>query len=229
MSKLVLIDGDIIAMRSAFTAEDEEEWIACSRADALLDTILLETGADGYEVWLTGRGNFRYKVFPEYKANRFTAKRPKWEQQVKQHLVENWQANWSDGCEADDMLGVRAHVLSEQNTPVVCSIDKDLDQIVGHHYNFVKKESYVISNEEARYFFYYQLLIGDTADGIKGAAGIGPKKAARILEGCSTDEEYLRACLPYFSCWEELELNAKCLWIWKHEGDIWDMKEIELD
>ena len=49
-----------------------------SRADNLIDRILQETESDEYEVWLSGDNNFRYQVYPEYKANRIDTYRPKW-------------------------------------------------------------------------------------------------------------------------------------------------------
>lgn len=104
----LLIDGDICTFRAAFSAEDEEEaYIACGRVNQMIDEMLAATGATEYEVWLTGENNFRYRVFPEYKANRLNAKRPKWEKKVRAYLISHWEANVTDGCEADDMLGVR--------------------------------------------------------------------------------------------------------------------------
>ena len=180
-------------------------------------------GTEDVEGWLSGPDNFRYSVYPEYKANRITAKRPKWEHEIKQHLVDQWSAQWSQGCEADDMLGIRQMELLD-NGPVagcICTIDKDLDMIPGDHYNFVKKERYYVTPEEGIKFFYYQCLVGDTADGIKGVPGIGPKKAANILAQCSTEEEYYTAVSSCFGCYEEFEMTAKCLYIWREPNGIW--------
>ena len=212
-----LLDGDIITFRAAFSAEDETEaFIACSRAGTMIDEILVATGADSYKMFLSGPDNFRYRVFPEYKANRLDAKRPKWEKDVKTYLEIDWNGKWSKGCEADDLLG-----MNQTKDTIICTIDKDLDMIPGMHYNFVKKELYDISPEKAIYNFYYQLLVGDTADGIKGVPGIGPKKAARILAECQSEREMLEACREAYGNDDEMEMNAKVLWIWRKEGDIW--------
>lgn len=112
----------------------------------------------------------------------------------------------------------------------IVSIDKDLNCIPGWHFNpgitrkgVVIREPtrYLVSPKDALRFFYTQLLVGDTADGIKGAVGIGPKKAITILEGCETEWDYYQACLDHFSCEEELAQNAKCLYIWQKENDEW--------
>lgn len=219
---LALIDGDIVTFRAAFSAEEEPVNIACSRASTMLDMILLATKADEYKVFLSGDGNFRYKVFPEYKANRLKSKRPKWEKEVRSYLEIEWNAELSQGCEADDMMGVSAN----ENT-VICTIDKDLDQIPGLHYNFVKDWLYDVSPEKARYNFYYQLLVGDTADGIKGVPGIGPKKAQAILGQCETERELFEACREAYGNDDELAMNAKCLHVWRKIGDIWKWPTFE--
>lgn len=241
---MILIDADIVAFRAAFSAEDEvEPFIACSRADYMLREIAEACNQSSMELWLSGKNNFRYDVFPEYKANRLDAKRPKWEHEVKDYMRVHYAANTSDGCEADDMLGVRQMELTpkfgeawikiegENTAPsIIATIDKDLDMIPGWHYNFVKREHYFVSPEEAIRHFYYQCIVGDAADGIKGVPGLGPKKAKKLLDTC--DEEALRdgtdvsklyyECVSnLFSCYEEFEMTAKCLWIWRKPGDIW--------
>jgi 5'-3' exonuclease len=216
----VLIDGDIVCFRCAFTAEEDPDWVASSRTDRLIDDILLETNSNDYEIWLSGPANFRYQVYPEYKANRLKAARPKWEKYVKEYMVDNWGAQWSQGCEADDMLGVRQCELGD-NSSIIATIDKDLWQVPGKKYNFVKKEySYVTPDQGLRYF-YYQMLVGDSADNIKGAAGIGPKKAEAILRDCTTERDYIEAIRDRYSCDEELLMMGQVLWIWKKMNDIW--------
>lgn len=220
---LALIDGDIVCFRAAFSAEDESEpFIACARASTMVEEIIAATGASEYRVFLSGQDNFRYRVYPEYKANRLDAKRPKWEQQVKTFLELDWNAEWSKGCEADDLLG-----MYQTDNTVICTIDKDLDNVPGLHYNFVKKELYNVTTEESTRNFYYQLLVGDTADGIKGVPGIGPKKASRILDSCESEREMFTACREAYGNDDELEMNAKVLWIWHKEGDIWEWPNFE--
>ena len=219
----LLIDADIVTFRGAFSAEDEPEaWVACARSDGIIHDIAQTLGCDDYELWLSGKGNFRYEVFPEYKANRITAKRPRYEQEVKEYLVTTYGAKYSEGCEADDMLGVRQVELGQDST--IVTIDKDLDMIPGWHYNFVKKERYYVTDEEAIKFFYYQCLIGDTADGIKGVSGIGPKKATKLLEPCTTEEACYSVVREQFGSYEHFAMTARVLWIWREMNGIWKDK-----
>ncbi len=222
-----IIDGDTIAFACAASAEDQDVFAACSRAQMMMENILAESGADTYEVWLTGEHNFRYKIYPEYKANRKDAYRPKWEAAAKDYMTREWNANWSEGCEADDMVGVR---LMENKEAIACHIDKDIDTIPGWHYNWslvrlgkVIRESkkYYIPPEQADYNFWYQLLVGDSTDNIKGASGIGPVKAKAILDGKSSNQEWYEAVKDHFSHEEEFEQNAQCIYIWRKLNDHW--------
>jgi len=219
---ICLIDADIVAYRCAASAEIEPVEVALWRVDGLMTDILKETGTQEYKAFLTGDNNFRYKVFPEYKANRLKNARPIHLKACNEHLVNNWNAVVTDGCEADDLLGIeQTALIHEVDATVIASIDKDLLTIPGKHYNFVKKEWSLVSPADALHRFYTSVLTGDAADGIKGATGIGPKKAEVILRGCETEEDYYQACLNFFSCEEELALNAQCLFIQRKEGEYW--------
>lgn len=219
---ICLIDADIVAFRCAASAEQEPFEVALWRVDALMNEIIAATGAREYKAFLTGDNNFRYDIFPEYKASRLTKPRPVHLKDCQQHLVENWKAVFTDGCEADDMLGVEQMALyHELDATCIASIDKDLLTIPGKHYNFVKKEWKLVSPQDALRTFYTSLLVGDAADGIKGATGIGPKKAETILLGCETEEDFYQACSNFFPCEEALLQDARCLYIWRKEKDEW--------
>ena len=223
-----LLDADTIAFACAASAEGDHLFVAESRANEMVESILGATGASEYELWLTGKDNFRYSVYPEYKANRIDSYRPTWEKEVKEFLVRNWQANFTNGIEADDQLGVRNSQLGVGQA-ILCHIDKDLNQLPGKHFNWelrrlgqVIREAklYDVTLEEGNRFFYYQLLVGDSTDNIKGAVGIGPKKASALLDSLDESEWY-EGVLECFSCEEELDMNAQCVYIWRKENDSW--------
>lgn len=211
-----LLDADIYAFRAAASSENEDVWIACARVDEMVNQTLNTLETEDYELYLTGKGNFRYQVYPEYKANRKGKPRPKWEQAVKAYLVDQWEAKTINGMEADDALGIN----QDPTGTIICSIDKDLNQIAGWHYNFVKKEMYNLHPDQGDNFFFSQLLIGDPVDNIKGVAGIGQKKAEGLLFGKTVQEMY-EIIKDLYSCEEELDMNAQCLYIWRKENDNW--------
>ena len=85
-----------------------------------------------------------------------------------------------EGMEADDMLAIRQTELEDS---IIVTLDKDLDQVIGWHYNFVKDEKYYTDKNLGDFLFFCQFLTGDRVDNIVGVKGIGAVKAKKLLEG----------------------------------------------
>ena len=211
-----LIDADIVAYRVACTLqEDDAEDFVYARAEDLVDQILVNTEATEYRLFLTGKNNFRYSIYPEYKAHRPTEK-PFWLEKCRQYLIATFNAEVIDGQEADDALGI-----AQTEDTIICSIDKDLLMIPGRHYNFVKDEFQEVTNDSGMRHFYMQCLTGDRSDNIKGIEKIGPKKAEKILAGCVTEQELFNAVRDAYSNDEEFLMNGRVLWIRRKENEDW--------
>lgn len=138
-------------------------------------------------VYLSGGTNFRDGVatIKPYKGNRDKSRKPVHAPALKDYVRRTYNTIVSDGQEADDDMGI-AHYTLWENDPegtVISTIDKDLNMIPGLHYNFVTKEAYNVTPAEGLYNFYKQCLTGDTTDNIPGVGGLGPVKAAKVLEG----------------------------------------------
>lgn len=215
-----IIDADSFVFRAAAASEAEDLFVAADRVDHMINMALDETESKEYVVLLTGKGNFRYSVYPEYKANRVDKPRPKWEQALKQHLLDQWDARTVDGMEGDDACGI-AQCGSPKDSTIIIHQDKDIDMIPGWHYNFVKKEKYYVTDEEAIHFFFTQLLTGDPTDNIKGVVGIGKAKAAKLLDNLETVKDMYETVKDCYSNEDEMDMNAKCLWIWRKQDDYW--------
>lgn len=195
----------------------------------MIDNTLVETGADEFSIFLSGAKNFRHDIYPEYKANR-PKERPRHLKDLKDYLIEKYQAVVANGCEADDLLGIEQ--CSNENT-IICSIDKDLRMIPGKHYSFEIRgtnngtswvrpaELCTVELIDGLRHFYTQCLVGDPADNVKGAAGIGKVKAKRILFDCRTESALFEATRDCFSSDEEFLMTGQCLWIWRKPNDIW--------
>ena len=207
------MDGDIYAFRVACTTENDNEAIAVYRVNEMIENTLAEVEASEYKLFLTSPDNFRKHVYPEYKANR-TATKPKHLQFLKDYLIESWQGQVAERMEADDYLGINQHESS-----IICSIDKDLLQVPGKHFNFVKKEFYEVDEETGFRNFYTQLLTGDTSDNIKGIAGIGPVKAKKALTGYFTEQEMFSVVREMYQNDEWMIMNGQCLWILRSLDD----------
>lgn len=211
-----LIDADIVAYRVACTLEDDDaEDFVYARAEDLIDNILVNTEATEYRLFLTGKNNFRYTIYPEYKAHR-PKEKPFWLEKCRQYLIATFNAEVVDGQEADDALGI-----AQTEDTIICSIDKDLLMIPGRHYNFVKDEFQEVTNDSGMRHFYMQCLTGDRSDNIKGIEQIGPKKAEKILAGCVTEQELFNAVREAYSNDEEFLMNGRVLWIRRKENEDW--------
>jgi len=225
-----LIDGDIVAYRTAASCEKqgvvvESQEVALLRADELVRRILQETDSDTYKVFLTGSDNYRYQYNPEYKANRKDVPRPAHLQAVREYLVTEWNASVEDGQEADDAMGI--YQMANHDT-IICSIDKDLLMIPGEHYDFVKSIRRDVYNIPAMRHFYWQLIMGDRTDNVFGFDGIARQKVPQKLQHVMDELESYDDELDMFNFVrglynndEQLLANGICLWIRRNEGEIW--------
>ncbi len=224
----VLVDADIIAYRAAFSAKDEPEKQARQKVDDICSGIMYDCFYPinytlGQNAWfyLTGSGNFRKDLatIKVYKGQR--PPKPEHLPATRDQLVERWGAEVVEGQEADDAIGIKATDLN--GDCVIASIDKDLLMIPGTHYNFVKQEWTKVNQEQGDYFFYKQLLTGDQVDNIQGVPGIGPKKAEKAYQGCTTVQEmYQKALEMYKGDADALLENARLLWLRRYEGELWE-------
>lgn len=212
---IAIVDADIVSYRCAAASENDPLEIAIERLEHLMDKIVVNTKAERVKSYITGDNNFRYKVNPEYKGNRRDTIDPRWRQDLNEHMVVHWNAEVTNGYEADDALG-----MSQSDDTIICSIDKDLKQIPGLHYNFVKDEWDEVTVDGGLRFFYEQLLIGDRADNIFGIDRVGPVRAKAALEPYTQEEDWFNIVRNMYNDDGRMLMNARCLWIWqKPEGD----------
>lgn len=214
-NKHLLIDGDIIRYRCGFALENDEEFIFSSGdgpkkrtrefIDVTVNSILRDCKAAKSEIWLSGSENFRDRIAKTvpYKANRKDRLKPAAYEYIGEYLVEKYGALYSRGCEADDELGI---LLTANPKERVCvSIDKDMGQISGWHYNWVKGNARWVSRKAGDVKLYTQILAGDPADNVRGIGGIGDKKAEEILKGARSSTEL---CQRAWNAYRDARLSA---------------------
>ncbi len=138
--------------------------------------------------------------------------------EVKQYLIDEYGFLLVENVEADDFVSIIATHLYNKNRTItidnttytretynciITTIDKDLNQINGCLYNTKKHTITVIEDDISNIylddkkqlkgigykFFYAQMLMGDTADNIKGINKVGPVKTYNILKDCNTQED----------------------------------------
>lgn len=171
--------------------------------------------------YLTGKGNFRDSLATTktYKDNRDPSHRPKHYRAIKEHLIKKFGAEVINGEEADDAIGRAAYSLYHDKY-VIVSNDKDLDQLAGFHYNWITKEGYFVTDEEAVKNFYVQLLAGDSTDNIPGV--IGATKARTLIEACSDPHECALCVKANYQTehgeyWaDKVEEVSELVWIRRH-------------
>lgn len=222
----VLIDGDIVAYRAAFSTQDMFPRDAESKTDDLMEHILGETlmfpDPSDYQVFLTGQGNFRYdiaKSFP-YKGNRSGVEKPIHLPVTRERLVSKWGAIVSEGEEADDLIAIAA--TKHGPGSIVASIDKDMLQIPCRHFNFTTGVWTTVTEFEGLHFFYKQILTGDRADNIMGLFRVGPVKAEKMLQDCKSERDLWDTVVKaYDGDTERVIENARLLWLRRKEGELW--------
>jgi hypothetical protein len=139
---------------------------------------------------LSGMGNFRNDIATvlPYKGNRASKPAPLWKSEVLKYLKSNWKADVVDGIEADDEVGIRMTSFARAGVDtILATIDKDLDQIPGWHYDYKNHVFYHVSDDEAMCKFYAQAMSGDMTDYVRGARGVGPETARKMVDAIYED------------------------------------------
>ena len=149
------------------------------------------------------KGNFRKLITPVYKANRKVENIPPLLNEMHQFVKDEYDSVWGYGIETDDIVARYWYNLSNEigrDNVMIVSIDKDYKQFPCLIYNYHYKHKVVldISEEEALYNFYEQMIIGDTADNVNYFKGKGKKYAEKYLKKCDTKYQYTRKMLELF-------------------------------
>ena len=135
----------------------------------MLQRILTQSGGTVGELYLTGVDNFREHWAVEgypYKGNRAGQDKPLLYNDLREFLIRDLGAIVVDGFEADDQLAYNAHHYGWG----IATVDKDLLQVPGWHFNWLKKDPkpFQVSEVEGLRSFYLQLMSGDATDNIPG-------------------------------------------------------------
>lgn len=227
------IDGDVVAYAVSFKSQKEgDDLEATLRAtDAFLQSIINSCGDEGI-IYLTGDHNFRKKLGDEefpYKGNRQDNPKPAFLMEVRQHMVDKFEAQVQDTQEADDALSIAACCEGHG----IATIDKDLDGCPGWHYNWRHDSIYYVSEVEANRFFYTQLLTGDATDNIPGLHKRLKQKAsakikAPLQEMTDVAEMYAYVHQVYVEAGgteeqvsEWLLRQGRCLWMRRLPEETW--------
>jgi len=161
-------------------------------------------------VFDTPTPTFRHEMFKEYKANRdATPEDIKKAVPYIKKLIEAYKIPVIDypGFEADDVIGTLARKASEKGfTTFMMTPDKDFAQLVSDTVYMMKpsrsgNESILWGVDDIKREFCVErpeqvidvlALMGDTADNIPGAPGVGPKTAMKLISEYGSIEELFK-------------------------------------
>lgn len=181
-----LVDGDILIYRCGFAVKEGEplEYALHTIKRSLENIYDQFPNAPYRKLYLTGANNYREKVAvtKPYKGNRRPDNKPFYYAELRDYFRDYHDAILVEDMEADDALGMEQWKNKDKST-IICTIDKDLRCIPGHHFNFVKGVIDYVPMQEANLNFWTQVLTGDTTDNIVGLPKYGPKAAEKVLAG----------------------------------------------
>jgi len=156
--------------------------------DSMIKKALKAIDCETYFLYLSpSTGNFRDSIgtIRKYKGNRDGLSRPVYYTDLREHLGTVHQAIVARGEEADDQISWVARKWREQHRDyTIVGIDKDLKQIPGKHYDWVEDKHVEVNEEEARIYYWAQVLAGDSGDNVVGCWKMGLRKAENFLLSC---------------------------------------------
>lgn len=236
----VIIDGDQMIYSCGFASEGEPLSHTLRLLKNKMEQILSDCGTDHYELYIEGQGNFREEIDWDYKGTRLTRK-PASFQDCKEYLRNTWKAKEVEGMETDDAVSIRLwQSFNSADDMVLSSPDKDLKNTPGWHYNPNTRETYYVTPEQASRHFWFQMLMGDRVDNIKGLPycaintvealelskaarkGCGKATAAKIIKSTKTAEEASRAVVR---CYADYFAEQQFLSEGMAEGDTGRLQE----
>ena len=149
------------------------------------------------------KGNFRKLITSDYKANRKAVDLPPLLNEMHDYVKDQYESVWGHGIETDDIVARYWFELSNEigrDNVMIVSIDKDYKQFPCLIYNYHYKHKVVldISEDEALFNFYEQMIIGDTADNVNYFKGKGKKFAEKYLADCDTKYQYTKKMYQLF-------------------------------
>ena len=212
---ILLVDADSLIFASCYrkreTPDDELYYtnIEDSRAKfdeqfmSIVNHLEEKYPIDKVLTFSGSKGNFRKLITPKYKANRNKQELPPLLDEMHQFVKDHYDSIWGYGVETDDMVARYWKQISDdigKDEVMIVSIDKDYKQFpcLMYNYHYKHKEILDISEEEAMYNFYEQMIVGDTADNVNYFKGKGKKFAEKHFKDCTTKYQYTRKLYELF-------------------------------
>jgi len=190
--KLILLDADMLVYRVAFACEqetkwDEDTWTLMSKESDMkrevvtfLDNLKDKLDSDIIVPVFSSSSNFRLDLWPEYKANRKSKRKPVGLKWLIGWVKETYLGRSLPNLEADDYIGIMS--TEDPENTIAVSGDKDFGTLPVTWYNPLADCLTTTTEEEGSKYHLIQSLAGDAADGYSGAKGVGVIGAEKLFE-----------------------------------------------
>jgi len=248
-----LIDADMLAHEVGHLKDNNGNLITWAKARKMVkgvfQALMLRAECGTYEAYVSGGHNFRHDVATllPYKGHRAGADRG-WADKIKDYLHEEFNAIKCLEHEADDAIAMRqwAHwaklmekndgdevEVANQMQTVIVSRDKDLLNVPGWHFRWSIGDKpdmppFYQTFVQAIRHFYKQLLVGDTADNIKGLYNIGEGSAwVKQLQDMHEEQDMAAHVYDkyekYYGQYADklFKENGTLLHMWRRPNDEW--------
>ena len=149
------------------------------------------------------KGNFRKQITKKYKANRKKQDLPPLLHEMHDYVKKNYNSIYGFGIETDDLVAKYWYEISNtigREEVMIVSIDKDYKQFpcLMYDYHYKHRQIIDISEEQALYNFYEQMIVGDTADNVNYFKGKGKAFAKKYYKDCKTKYQYTKQLYNLF-------------------------------
>jgi len=212
---ILLVDADSLIFASCYRKrehpEDEKYYTDIADARSKFDEQYMAIvnhleelyNIDKVITFSGSKGNFRKLITKKYKANRKKQELPPLLHEMHQFVKDQYDSIYGYGVETDDMVARYWKKLTDElgrNEVMIVSIVKDYKQFpcLMYNYHYKHKEILDISEDEAIYNFYEQMIMGDTADNVNYFKGKGKRFAEKYYSDCQTKYQYTRKLYELF-------------------------------
>jgi 5'-3' exonuclease len=223
-TRIALIDADYIPYKVAYSTNNIID--ALKRIHHIVEEILEETESSHFIMFHTTSCNFRHDLIDNYKANRTEIVKSPFYYQVRDAFFTLYETHHYKCYEADDLVTMCHRKLGVDKS-IIVTPDKDMlsvypariynpnkkeliivDEPIGKLFSHVKtslnKATGKLKNETkitgyGTKFLFFQMLIGDTADNIKGVYKVGAVKAFNLLNSSDNLESMYNIVLAQYS------------------------------
>ena len=217
-----LIDADMISYICCYNKIGEPEKTleeAISSVNSYLQSLLNNAQIEEFHLFFTLGKNFRFTIYPEYKANRKNNEKPPFFNEVRDYLIKEYNGIYDNNYEADDLLNVyKNKYIEDRVSYIVISTDKDINNLFGVNYDIKNNSVRLVTQDYADRYFWKSMICGDVADNIKAIPGKGPAFAEKLFLNIDDVESYRNLVLnEYINKFgeevgiDEFYKNYKCL------------------